>query len=144
MKISSRTEYGLRAMVALAMMAGVDRPVPLRAVAESESIPEPFLDQIMAKLRRANLVTSVRGANGGYHLSRPADEISVGELVRVLEGSLAPVACVGEADSSESACDLFVGCHARNVWVRVTNAITRALDALTLADVMHDEVPLHT
>jgi len=142
LKISSRTEYGLRAMVALARMAGHERPVPLRAIAEAEAIPEPFLDQIMAKLRRANLVTSVRGVNGGYHLSRPAEEISVGELVRVLEGSLAPIACVDDADPDSASCDLYAGCHARSVWVRVTKAIARALDQLSLADVMHDDVPL--
>ncbi|WP_067619437.1 RrF2 family transcriptional regulator [Alicyclobacillus acidiphilus] len=143
MKVSSRTEYGLRAMVALALMAGVDRPVPLREVAESESIPEQFLDQIMAKLRRANFVKSVRGANGGYQLSRPPEEISVGELVRVLEGSLAPIACVASSSETENVCDLYAGCHTRNVWMRVMVAITRTLDALSLADVMRDEVPMN-
>ncbi|WAH35816.1 RrF2 family transcriptional regulator [Alicyclobacillus dauci] len=144
MKVSRKTEYGLRAMVALAQMAGVERPVPLREVAESESIPEQFLDQIMAKLRRAGFVTSVRGAGGGYQLSRSADKISVGALVRVLEGSLAPIACITEdsTGSPESICDLYHGCHTRNVWMRVTVAVTNALDALTLADVMHDEVPM--
>lgn len=144
MKVSRKTEYGLRAMVALANMAGVERPIPLRAVAESESIPEQFLDQIMAKLRRAGFVDSVRGAGGGYQLSRPAEEISVGALVRLLEGSLAPIACITDdpAESPESLCDLYQGCQTRNVWMRVTVAITSALDALTLADVMHNEVPL--
>lgn len=144
MKISRKTEYGLRAMVALATMAGVERTVPLRAVAEAESIPEQFLDQIMAKLRRANFVTSTRGAGGGYQLSRPAEEISIGALVRLLEGSLAPIACISDdtEEGPESICDLYQGCHTRNVWMRVTVAITSALDALTLADVMHNDVPL--
>lgn len=144
MKVSRKTEYGLRAMVALASMAGVERPVPLRAVAESEMIPEQFLDQIMAKLRRAGFVDSVRGAGGGYRLSRPAEDISIGQLVRLLEGSLAPIACITEGvdESPESLCDLYEGCHTRNVWMRVTVAITNALDALSLADVMRSEVPL--
>lgn len=145
MKVSRKTEYGLRAMVALALMAGVERPVPLREVAESESIPDQFLDQIMAKLRRAGFVNSVRGASGGYQLSRPPEEISMGELVRVLEGSLAPIQCISETEevSPEELCDLYRGCHTRGVWVRVTEAVTKALDALTLADVMHDEIPTH-
>lgn len=144
MKVSSRTEYGLRAMVALALVAGMDRPVPLREIAESESIPEQFLDQIMARLRRADFVKSVRGASGGYQLSRPAEDISVGALVRVLEGSLAPIACVAsDLNEVESVCDLYEGCHTRSVWMRVMDAITRTLDALSLADVMRDEVPLN-
>lgn len=144
MKVSRKTEYGLRAMVALAMMAGTERPVPLREVAESEVIPEPFLDQIMAKLRRAGFVSSVRGAGGGYQLSRPASEISVGALVRLLEGSLAPIACISDDGMGlpESVCDLYQACHTRNVWMRVTVAVTNALDALTLADVMQDAVPI--
>lgn len=144
MKVSRKTEYGLRAMVALALMSGTDRPIPLREVAESESIPDPFLDQIMAKLRRAGFVKSVRGAGGGYQLSRPPEDISVGELVRVLEGSLAPIGCISDTDevSPEDLCDLYRGCHTRNVWMRVTVVITNALDAISLADVMHDEIPL--
>lgn len=132
-------------MVALALTAGVERPIPLREVAKSESIPDAFLDQIMVKLRRAGFVQSVRGAGGGYQLSRPPEEISIGELVRVLEGSLAPIGCISEAEefSPEELCDLYRGCHTRNVWVRVTVAISKALDALSLADVMHDEVPSH-
>ncbi|EPZ44632.1 RrF2 family transcriptional regulator [Alicyclobacillus acidoterrestris] len=145
MKVSRKTEYGLRAMVALASMAGVDRTVPLRQVAEAESIPEQFLDQIMAKLRRAGFVTSVRGAGGGYQLSRPPEAISIGALVRLLEGSLAPIACVTEEgnESPESVCDLYRSCRTRNVWMRVAVAVTNALDALTLADVMYDDIPLH-
>ncbi|MFB5190359.1 RrF2 family transcriptional regulator [Alicyclobacillus fastidiosus] len=145
MKVSRKTEYGLRAMVALASMAGVDRTVPLREVAEAEAIPEQFLDQIMAKLRRAGFVTSVRGAGGGYQLSRPPEAISIGALVRLLEGSLSPIACVTEdaGASPESVCDLYHGCHTRSVWMRVAAAVTNALDALTLADVMLNDVPLH-
>lgn len=144
MKVSRKTEYGLRAMVALAQMAGIERPVPLREVSENEAIPEQFLDQIMVKLRRAGLVTSVRGAGGGYRLSRRAEEISIGSIVRVLEGSLSPINCIteGDGESPESICDLYQGCHTRSVWLRVTIALTEALDKLTLAEVMHDEVPL--
>ncbi|MCY0887535.1 MAG: Rrf2 family transcriptional regulator [Alicyclobacillaceae bacterium] len=136
MKVSKRTEYGLRAMVALALHQG-SAPVPLSLIAEEEGIPEQFLDQIVAQLRRADFVQSVRGASGGYLLSRPATEISIGSLVRVLEGSLSPMACVSEEgiDLSDS-CDLFSGCHTRGVWVRVMEAVISALDSLTLADVL--------
>ncbi len=143
MKVSRRTEYGLRAMVSLAQVAGHLRAVPLPSIAEREGIPEQFLDQIVAQLRKSGFVKSVRGANGGYLLSRPAEEISIGELVRVLEGSLAPIECLDEqAGNPEKLCGQYGVCHTRNVWVRVMDAITRSLDSLTLADVMHDDVPL--
>ncbi|MBX5435671.1 MAG: Rrf2 family transcriptional regulator [Alicyclobacillaceae bacterium] len=144
MKVSQRTEYGLRAMVAIASMAGERRPVPLSAVAEAEGIPEQFLDQIVMQLRKAGFVKSVRGVNGGYLLSRPAEEISVGSVVRVLEGSLAPMGCIGDGELTvaEEFCDRASHCHTRSVWLRVMAAVTRALDSISLADVMRDEVPL--
>ncbi|SFU36693.1 RrF2 family transcriptional regulator [Alicyclobacillus macrosporangiidus] len=141
-KVSRRTEYGLRAMVALAELAGDRRPVSLPTIAEMEEIPEQFLDQIVVKLRKAGFVKSVRGVNGGYLLARPADEISVGALVRLLEGSLAPIECIGEGVTDPGAvCGRARGCHTRSVWLRVMEALTEALDSITLADVMRDEVP---
>lgn len=128
-------------MVSIALLAGTIRPVALPVVAESEGIPEQFLDQIVSKLRKAGFVKSVRGVNGGYMLNRPASEISIGALVRLLEGSLAPIGCVSEDQvSGESYCDRFGRCHTRNIWVRVMDAVAQALDALSLADVMADEV----
>lgn len=141
MKVSKKTEYGLRAMVAIALMGGTKKPVALPAVAESEQIPEQFLDQIVAKLRRAGFLKSVRGVNGGYLLTRSPEDITVGSLVRLLEGSLSPMGCVAEdLEDPGEFCVRFSGCHTRNVWLRVTNAITRALDGITLAEVMHDNV----
>jgi len=146
MKVSKRTEYGLRAMVALALTAGTSHPVPLPEIAMSEGIPEQFLDQIISKLRREGYVQSVRGVNGGYLLSRPASDIRIGSLVRSLEGSLSLIACVTDgdmdADMGAEICERFEGCHTRSVWVRVMDAVTKALDSISLADVMKDEVPL--
>ncbi len=143
MKISKKTEYGLRAMVSIATLAGVGHPVSLPSVAEAEDIPEQFLDQIVAKLRKAGFVTSVRGVNGGYMISRPAEEISIGSLVRLLEGSLAPIGCVNPAFSSPGEfCGRYEKCHTRNVWLRVMDALANALDSITLADVIKDEVPI--
>lgn len=141
MKVSKKTEYGLRAMVALAMTAGQDQPVPLPEVAEAEGIPEQFLDQIVGKLRKAGFVKSVRGVNGGYMLSRAPEDISIGALVRLLEGSLAPIGCIGEGlFSPGDFCGRYKHCHTRNVWLRVMLAVAKALDSISLADVMHDEV----
>lgn len=142
MKVSQKTEYGLRAMVVIAQLAGTERPVPLSAVADAEGIPEQFLDQIVMRLRKAGFVRSVRGVNGGYLLAKPPEDMSVGSIVRVLEGSLAPMGCITE--DSVATGDIFCGrihaCHTRNVWLRVMDAVNHTLDAISLADVMHDEV----
>ncbi|WDL98060.1 RrF2 family transcriptional regulator [Alicyclobacillus sp. ALC3] len=140
MKVSQKTEYGVRAMVALAL-SELDQPVPLSSVARSEGIPEQFLDQIVAKLRRAGFVKSVRGVNGGYMLTRAPEDISIGALVRALEGSLSPFGCVSEVNNSPTEfCGKAGACHTRPVWLRVMDAITQTLDAISLADVMRDEV----
>ncbi len=142
-RVSSKTEYGLRAMVALAQLASNQRPVPLPRIADQEGIPEQYLDQIIARLRRAGFVKSVRGVNGGYLLTRSPEDIRIGELVRVLEGSLSPIGCVSEENESPADfCGLYKQCHTRSVWLRVMGAVTQALDSISLADVMHDEVPL--
>lgn len=143
MKVSQKTEYGVRAMVALALSSASDQPVPLSSVARSEGIPEQFLDQIVAKLRRAGFVRSVRGVNGGYLLARPPEDISIGSLVRVLEGSLSPFGCVSEVNASPTEfCGRARACHTRPVWLRVMDAITQTLDTISLADVMQDEVEI--
>ncbi|MDP9727573.1 RrF2 family transcriptional regulator [Alicyclobacillus tolerans] len=140
MKVSKRTEYGLRAMVAIAERAGTQTPVALPTVALEEGIPEQFLDQIVSQLRKAGFLRSVRGVNGGFMLSRPASEISVGSLMRFLEGSLSPMACVSEDNlSPELLCDRVSTCHTRSVWLRVMEALIAALDNLTLADVLSDK-----
>lgn len=145
MKVSQKTEYGLRAMVAIALMAGEKRPVPLSTVADAEGIPEQFLDQIVMKLRKAGFVTSVRGVNGGYLLAKAASDISVGSIVRTLEGTLSPMGCVTEnvLEGSDAAfCGRVGTCHTRGVWMRVMDAVNQALDSISLADVMHDDIAI--
>lgn len=131
MRLSTRSEYGLRAMVALAQKPG-SAPVPLRVLAEDEGISEQYLEQIFVELRRAGFVLSVRGAKGGYRLARPAQEIGVGDMVRVLEGSLAPMDCLG--DSPEYNCAKIPHCMTRRVWERLQSSIEGALDGLSLAE----------
>ena len=93
MRLSTRSEYGLRALVSLVHRQG-DQPVPLRVIAEDEGISEQYLEQIFVELRRAGFVLSVRGAKGGYRLARPSQDIRVGDVIRLLEGSLAPYDCL--------------------------------------------------
>ena len=90
MKLSTKGRYGLRAMIDLALYAE-NAPVSIASIAARQHISESYLEQLIAKLRKANLVTSVRGAGGGYVPGRPVEEISVGDVLRALEGNLDPV-----------------------------------------------------
>ncbi len=131
MKLSSRGHYGLRAMVFLARV-GLNKPIPLREIAESEHIPEPFLEQIFVELRRAGLVKSVRGAKGGFLLANHPEEIIVGDIVRVLEGSLNIVDCLANEDGN--CCKTNEDCTTKIVWEKVRESMAKVLDGFNLAD----------
>lgn len=135
MKISTRGEYGVRAMVALARHYG-DGPMSIAAVAKESSVPYAYLEQLIVPLRKAGLVESKRGAQGGYRLSRPPELMLVGEVYRVMEGPVAPMDCVSE-DPAEQTCPLIEGCETRPVWLRVRDSIVDALDSMTLADLVN-------
>ena len=98
MKLSARVEYGVRAMAVLAIYYQTG-PLPLREIAEQEKISLKFLEQIFPDLKKANLVESARGSRGGYMLSRPPDEIKVGDIVRAVEGPITPVDCLSELET---------------------------------------------
>lgn len=134
MKISTRGEYGMRAMVSLARMYG-QGPVPLAAVAADSSVPAAYLEQLMGPLRRAGLVASTRGAHGGYSLALSPGEIRVGQVYRVMEGPIAPMSCVSE-ETDEELCPMIDGCATRIVWLKVRDSIAEALDSTTLADLV--------
>jgi Rrf2 family protein len=136
MRISSRCEYGLRAMVYLAEH-GEDRPVPLTEIVASEGIPGPFLERILSRLREGGLVTTTRGASGGYQLARDACAIPVGDVVTALEGPLALVGCVPD----NAACDRSDSCASRTVWRRLDSAISGALNDITLRDLTKEAGP---
>ncbi len=137
MKVSTRGEYGVRAMVALAHYHG-SKPVALTTIAKDSHVPAPYLEQLIAPLRRAGLVESKRGAQGGYQLARPPADIRVGEIYRVMEGPIAPMDCVSE-DEADQTCPLIPNCETRPVWLRVRDSIAGAIDSITLADLIRDE-----
>jgi len=136
LRLSTRGHYGLKAMFDLAQHFGAD-PIPLKIVAERQSISEHYLEQLIAALRKAGLVKGVRGSQGGYILARPPREIYVGEIVRVLEGSIAPVECVSEFKVAQ--CDQADFCITRTVWKKVRDSIVQVLDSISLADMCRDE-----
>ena len=134
MKVSSRGEYGVRAMVALAKNYG-QGPMSIAAVAQSSSVPMAYLEQLIGPLRKAGLVKSTRGAHGGYQLTRDPSDVRVGEVYRVMEGPVAPMDCVSE-DITEQTCPLIDGCETRPVWLRMREAIVSTLDSTTLGDLI--------
>ena len=135
MKVSSRGEYGVRAMVALARHYG-DGPMSIAAVARDSAVPSAYLEQLIGPLRRAGLVESKRGAQGGYQLARAPELVRVGEVYRVMEGPVAPMDCVSE-DPADQTCPLIEGCETRPVWLKMRDAIVETLDSMTLADLIN-------
>ena len=139
MKVSTRAEYGIRALMDLAQHYG-EGPVQSHDIARRQGLPEPYLNQLLVTLRRAGLVQSKRGPSGGHLLARSPGRITVGEAFLVLEGSVAPWLCVEEA---ETACIYAPGCGLRPVWQAVKDATEQVLNRITLADIVRPApVPL--
>ncbi|MDI3280045.1 MAG: Rrf2 family transcriptional regulator [Bacillota bacterium] len=133
MRLSTRGRYGLRAMVDLALHYG-QGPVALKSIADRQNVSDHYLEQLMGSLRKAGLVSSVRGAQGGYELVRRPAEITVGDVVRALEGPIAPVECVSEAADAASVCGMINTCVTRLVWAKLRDSIAEVLDSITLED----------
>lgn len=138
MRISTRGEYGVRAMFHLTLHYGKG-PIPVRTIAEEQGIPEYYLEQLIGALRRAGLVTSVRGAQGGYTLSRPPERITVGDVLRVLEGPLTPIECL-ERKQTEPDCGVLGPCAMRRMWQRLKDSIEHVLDTTTLASLVQESL----
>jgi Rrf2 family protein len=134
MKLSTRGRYGLRAVVDLAARGKQgDACVPLRAIAAHHGMSEYYLEQLFAPLKKAGLVASVRGAAGGYRLCVAPNEITAGDVLRVLEGSLAPVDCVDDADAACAAADCQT-CNTKTVWARMHTGLNNVLNTIKISD----------
>ena len=131
MKVSAKEQYGLRAMAELAGHYG-EGPISLSEVAHAQDLSLDYLEQIVPALRDAGLLNSTRGARGGYELSRPSAEITVGDVLRALEGDILPVQCVSEGDLPP--CVRSETCAARTVWQTVRERMLETLEGITLAD----------
>jgi len=130
---STRGEYGVRLMVELARHHG-DGPVSLAEMADHEDLPRPYLEQLVVSLREAGLVTSTRGARGGYQLTREPGSIRMSEVIEALEGPIAPMVCASNDPLHEGACERTGYCNVNALWVRVRSAVVHALDSMSLAD----------
>jgi Rrf2 family protein len=135
MRITTRSRYGLRALLYLARRPEPG-PTPLHEIAAAEEIPAAFLERILAQLRDAGLVRSTRGAAGGYDLGRPAMEISAGDVVKVLENPRPMVDCLEEPET----CSRIEICPARPMWRRLDDAVAGALAGVTLAELNQEEI----
>ncbi len=132
MRVSTRAEYGIRALIDLAMFESLG-PVQTHDIARRQGLPEPYLNQILSALRRAGIVVSKRGPGGGHLLSRPPEEISLSEVFLALEGTSSPWECV---DTSDPNCAYAVGCGLRPLWQRIKEATEHVLRTTTLADLL--------
>jgi Rrf2 family protein len=140
MMFSTKAEYGIRVMVELARHGG-EEPVPLAEIADHGGLPLAYLEHLVARLRKAELVTSRRGSRGGYMLARPAAQITMAEVVQALEGSIAPIECISEAADGSIVCTRESGphvCPTKLLWTRVRFSIISTLRETTLADLLRE------
>ncbi|NBI06723.1 RrF2 family transcriptional regulator [Senegalia massiliensis] len=136
MKLSTKGRYGLKAMFELALHFGKG-PLPLKDIAEKQNISEHYLEQLIATLKKDSLVNSVRGAQGGYLLAKEPKNITVGDIIRSLEGSIAPSDCVIEGEAVD--CPKGEYCVTRGVWMKIRDSINDVIDSLTLQDMVDEQ-----
>jgi len=135
MRFSTRGRYGVQIMVDLAQNS-TEGPVSLKSVAERQKLSEHYLEQLVPELRKAGLVKSIRGAQGGYVLAKKPEEIYIGDVIRVLEGPIAPVECTDQF--GDDCCERTEFCVTREVWVKVRDSINDVVDSISLADLIKD------
>ena len=135
MKLSTKGQYGLRALLDMAIYQN-EGPGTLNNIAERQGISEGYLEQLMMPLKRAGIVKSIRGAHGGYLLTKDPKNVTVGEIIRVLEGPIAPGACVDE--ENPEACVRSSFCATRIVWAKVRDSISGVLDSFSLEDLVQE------
>ena len=134
MKLTTKGRYGLRAIVDLAVNTD-DEAVALSQIAERQGISLNYLEQLVARLKKSGIVNGIRGAQGGYVLAMPAEEISVGDILRALEGDLSPVDCY-ELNSTDTPCGSSDICVTKYVWKRISDSINDAVDGIMLSDLV--------
>jgi Rrf2 family transcriptional regulator, cysteine metabolism repressor len=139
MMFSTKAEYGVRIMAHLAAHDG-DTPVSLSAIADAEGLPLAYLEHLVQRLRRAELVESRRGAHGGYTLARSPSSITMAEVVEALEGEIAPIECISAESDGRIVCtrelELDRVCPTKVLWTRVQGSIVRTLQDITLNELV--------
>ena len=136
MKLSTKGRYSVTALYELALHYG-EGVVPLKTIAKTQGISEHYLEQLMAPLRRAGLVESVRGAQGGYTLARAPEDVTIGRIITAVEGPIALVDCVlTSAEADDQSCVRAGSCVTRQIWVEVCDSMNAVLNNISLADLV--------
>lgn len=135
MKLTTKGRYGLKAAYILAEQYGKG-PIPIKQISERENISDSYLEQLLARMRKSDIVESVRGVQGGYQLKRSPEQITVGDILRSVEGDLNPTDCI---ESGESHCENVSRCPSRRVWLKLKKGIDDVVDSITLQDMIIDE-----
>ncbi len=131
MKLTTKGRYGLNAMYDLAASEG-EGPQSVKAISQRQNIPEAYLEQLICSLKKAGLVVSVRGAQGGYRIARSAGEISIGDILRALEGEVLQIECLADEEFCANACS----CPSRRVFRRLAEGMNQLVDSISLADMI--------
>ena len=135
MKISTKGRYGLRALIDLAQYSEIE-PVSINSIATRQGISERYLEQLMTLMKKAGLIKSIRGASGGYVLAKEIEEISVGDVLRALEGNLQPVECA--AFSQDDSCEASGVCVTKYVWQRINESINKTVDEISVKQLVEE------
>ena len=140
MKLSTKGRYGLRAIIDLARYSEKE-PVSISSIATRQNISERYLEQLVGMLRKAGLVKSIRGASGGYILAKDMNEISIGDVLRALEGDLEPVKCM--ADQEDGGCSAAGECVTKYVWQKINDSINQTVDNMKLSELVNESKELN-
>lgn len=135
MKISTKGRYGLRALIDLAQYSQ-DEPIAISSIAARQNISERYLEQLMAMLKKAGLIKSIRGASGGYFMAKDCEDISVGDVLRALEGNIEPVECTG--DQEKDGCDAADNCVTKYVWQKIRDSINQTVDQIMISQLVEE------
>lgn len=139
MKISTKGRYSVTALYELALHYG-SGPVSLKSVAQSQGLSENYLEQLMVPLRRAGIVKSIRGAQGGYMLSKAPENITIGQIITTVEGPIAVVDCLlADAKAADQRCDKAGACVTRGIWEKVCDSISEVLSNITLKTLLDND-----
>lgn len=136
MKLSTKGRYGLRAMYELALIYDSNSPLPIKSISLKTGFSDQYLEQIFASLRKSDYVISVRGAQGGYLLAKAPEDITVGDIIRCLDGPIEPSVCVSDSEPFLCGDD----CATRVVWQKLKNSIDECLDSISLKDMIDNNV----
>jgi Rrf2 family protein len=138
MRVSSKGEYSLRALIVLAKYS--EKRLKVKEISEEILVPTPYLEKLLAQLKTLDYITSKRGMDGGFQLKKESSEIFIGEVIRKLEGPLAPMGCVSV--TSYEACSLEPTCLLQPLWGLVRDTVADVLDATTLQDLLDQNIQL--